>query len=378
MASEGADVSSVTVSVPDRISFPVYRNAFRRIVHLCLRELVSVNGAEIEIIADRESGKYLRLLFLSSDADMDKLRMKVSAMFGRMMKDTGIGVSGIDDDDVHSLEFLFPPVVENADKPDPSKGRIVFLGTSSDLTWLISDMLAPSYHLQTVESAEEAFRAVKHTSAALLMVNMQWFEGREREFLNELYKHKSLVAHTSFLPMFTADTDRSVCRELILVSDAYMMLPYDIMMLKNVVHKATYGKGDISHVSVEDLGGLGGKMFCVNDEETEFARKLLSVIDGNLDRNDLGTVLLADRMAMSSSRLYRKTKKIFGVPPEALIKNYRMEKAARLLRDDRLSITDVIADVGIQSRSYFYKEFANRFGMTPKDYKDKFCSNSSQ
>ncbi len=102
------------------------------------------------------------------------------------------------------------------------------------------------------------------------------------------------------------------------------------------------------------------------------------MIDGNLDRNDLGTVLLADRMAMSSSRLYRKTKKIFGVPPEALIKNYRMEKAARLLRDDRLSITDVIADVGIQSRSYFYKEFANRFGMTPKDYKDKFCSNSSQ
>lgn len=378
MAFEGADVSSVTVSVPDRIAFPVYRNAFRRIVHLCLRELVSMNGAEIEIIADRESGKYLRLLFLSSDADMDKLRMKVSAMFGRMMKDTGIGVSGIDDDDVHSLEFLFPPVVESADKPDPSKGRIVFLGASSDLTWLISDMLAPSYHLQTVESAEEAFRAVKHTSAALLMVNMQWFEGREREFLNELYKHKSLVAHTSFLPMFTADTDRSVCRELILVSDAYMMLPYDIMMLKNVVHKAIYGKGDISHVSVEDLGGLVGKMFCVNDEETEFARKLLSVIDGNLDRNDLGTVLLADRMAMSSSRLYRKTKKIFGVPPEALIKNYRMEKAARLLRDDRLSITDVIADVGIQSRSYFYKEFANRFGMTPKDYKDKFCSNSSQ
>ena len=75
----------------------------------------------------------------------------------------------------------------------------------------------------------------------------------------------------------------------------------------------------------------------------------------------------------------RITSFLYGLlRPLDRIKNYRMEKAARLLRDDRLSITDVIADVGIQSRSYFYKEFANRFGMTPKDYKDKFCSNSSQ
>ena len=41
--------------------------------------------------------------------------------------------------------------------------------------------------------------------------------------------------------------------------------------------------------------------------------------------------------------------------PSDLIKNYRMEKAARLLREEDLSIQDVIADVGISSRSYFYK-----------------------
>lgn len=57
--------------------------------------------------------------------------------------------------------------------------------------------------------------------------------------------------------------------------------------------------------------------------------------------------------------------------PSDLIKNYRMEKASRLLLNEELSIQDVITDVGISSRSYFYKEFARKFGMTPKEYREQ-------
>lgn len=71
-------------------------------------------------------------------------------------------------------------------------------------------------------------------------------------------------------------------------------------------------------------------------------------------------------MAMSPRQFYRKFKEISDVAPGDLIKSYRMEKAARLLLNNDMSIQDVITDVGIASRSYFYKEFTRRFGMTPK------------
>lgn len=73
---------------------------------------------------------------------------------------------------------------------------------------------------------------------------------------------------------------------------------------------------------------------------------------------------------MSSSQFYRKFKEIFLISPSELIKDYRMEKAARLLQDEKLSIQDVMFDVGISSRSYFYKEFSRRFGTTPKLYRN--------
>ena len=95
------------------------------------------------------------------------------------------------------------------------------------------------------------------------------------------------------------------------------------------------------------------------------------MIEQNLEEEELGSTLIADRMAMSPRQFYRKFKEISPIAPGDLIKNYRMEKAARLLREEDISIQDVIADVGIASRSYFYKEFARKYGMTPKDYREQ-------
>ena len=108
--------------------------------------------------------------------------------------------------------------------------------------------------------------------------------------------------------------------------------------------------------------------------DADFIAKVLEIIEDNIEREDLGTSLVADRMALSTSSFYRRFKKITGISLEMLIKNYRLEKAANLLKDTSLSIADVIADVGISSRSYFYKEFSKKYGMTPKEYRDALCS----
>ena len=98
-------------------------------------------------------------------------------------------------------------------------------------------------------------------------------------------------------------------------------------------------------------------------------------MEQNLDREDLGSTFIAEQMLMSPRQFYRKLKEISGMSPSDLIKEYRMEKAARLLQDETLSIQEVISDVGISSRAYFYKEFTRKFGMTPKIYREKLLKN---
>ena len=74
-------------------------------------------------------------------------------------------------------------------------------------------------------------------------------------------------------------------------------------------------------------------------------------------------------MNISPRQYYRRFKEISGLSPTDFIKNYRIEKAAALLLETDWPILKVISEVGIQSRSYFYKEFASRYGVTPKVYK---------
>lgn len=367
VSGEGLDISGIDLSVPDKLYFPVYVNAFRRIIYFCMKNLA---GSKASMSVSCGPKDVLSVEFCADGAE--GLRGKIVSALGPMLDRIQAEVKDGGDRTV----LLFRRVEGTVEKN--LKNTIILLGASSDLSWLIADLLSSSYSVRTVGTPEEAFKKLSFPSVSLFMVDMRMFEGDGKAFLDLLYRNREAVAKVPFVPMFTWNTEQSVCRELILISDAYMVLPYDIQMLRNVVHKAIFGKGDIVHMQFEDISRLGGKLFCTNDEDAVFVRKVLGIIEENLDRDDLGTLLLADRVAMSASRFYRKAKRIFGISPEVLIKNYRMEKAAFLLQDGRLSISDVVTDVGISSRSYFYKEFSSRFGMTPGEYRDKFCPNSTE
>ena len=146
------------------------------------------------------------------------------------------------------------------------------------------------------------------------------------------------------------------------------MLPYDVVLLKDVVNRTIYGKRSMVPLHLDELGSMDVELNCETNEDTIFAQKVLNVIDSELERGDLGCPLIADRMAMSKSQLFRRFKKVFNIAPETFIKNYRIEKASRLLKQGGLSIQEAMADVGISSRSYFNREFAAKFGVPPKEY----------
>lgn len=107
---------------------------------------------------------------------------------------------------------------------------------------------------------------------------------------------------------------------------------------------------------------------CLRFHTAEQARFLLDVVElinNHLEMEDLSIAFLADRKHVSVRQFYRKFKEAADLLPVDLVKRMRMNRAALLLRTTEMSIQEVIDAVGIASRSYFYKEFTLRFGVTP-------------
>lgn len=394
LKGQGVDVSLIQSSIPENFTFPVYKNAVRCILYYCYQSICrqKLSSTGITVNAKEEEGKMCMMLS-AADAVLEKLRSQLTGdacpvpdkkdtdqAFGiqlmlcfvqSALEQLHVTVHYTDSDTGHScLELVFEPV-ELTDEKTMEKKTILLLEDRDEMVWLITGLLSEEYSICPVKSVQTAFDEIRRSIPALFLVDMSMYTDAESTFLEYVGKNRSLLSKTAFVPMLTWKASSAIQRELILWSDSYIVLPYDILFLKEDIHRAIYGKREAKQIYLEELGELAQQIVCTTTEQVDFIRKLLQVIEQNLDQEGLGSTFIADRMAMSPRQFYRKFKEISSMSPTDLIKNYRLEKAAQLLREEELTIQDVISDVGISSRSYFYKEFARKFGVTPKDYREQ-------
>lgn len=125
----------------------------------------------------------------------------------------------------------------------------------------------------------------------------------------------------------------------------------------------------------QEVEFYGVRFIIHHTEQLEVLEKFVSIVESNLDNEELGIPFIASELHMSTRQFYRKFNDMSSsISPNEFIKLCRLEKAADLLRNTNLSILEIISVIGINSRSYFYKEFIKKFGCTPKDFRNTLPS----
>jgi len=71
---------------------------------------------------------------------------------------------------------------------------------------------------------------------------------------------------------------------------------------------------------------------------------------------------------MSPSKLKRLFKQIFGNSIFSYYQEFRMKEAARLLKEEKLSVSDVGYQLGFTNLSHFSRVFTEHTGIKPKQY----------
>jgi len=105
----------------------------------------------------------------------------------------------------------------------------------------------------------------------------------------------------------------------------------------------------------------------IGQKDDDFFSKITRCIQLHLGEPDFNADTMADEVGMSKASLYKKVKTITSLTPHGLIKQYRLKKAADLLKNSAMSVSEVIYETGFNSRSYFYKSFNEMFHCHPKD-----------
>lgn len=150
-------------------------------------------------------------------------------------------------------------------------------------------------------------------------------------------------------------------------ADAYFEKPINMQLLirsiQNIFVRQQHLKEHYAKFYFADSPELAS-----NKQDNEFMKQLTAVIDSCMDQSDVDVNYIAAQLSMSRSKLYSKIKTMTDKSIVEFIRSYRLHKAARLLIDENLSVSDVMAQVGIESNSYFTRAFKAEFGMTPTNF----------
>lgn len=271
-----------------------------------------------------------------------------------------------------NIQITFPVMKKKQELPIEVKTKktILLLEDKEEIIWLMNDLLSDNYNIHAVQTIQEAFGYLKKNSPEVFMPDTMIYQKEEDKFMEYIQSHKGLLIHTAFIPILKWKATFLLHKELQKLADGFVIMPYNILFVKEIIDLAVNRQTDRKEVILVDLPGQKEKsIICETPEQATFAKQLLAVLDANLDKEDLNTSFIAEKMNISSRQYYRKFKEISHLSPTDFIKNYRIEKAACLLAETDWSVQKVISEVGIQSRSYFYKEFSSRYGVTPRIYK---------
>lgn len=80
---------------------------------------------------------------------------------------------------------------------------------------------------------------------------------------------------------------------------------------------------------------------------------------------------LARDAYMSPGHFSRKFRKAYGESPYSYLMTRRIERAATLLRESELSVTEICFEVGCTSLGTFSSRFSELIGMPPSTYRQR-------
>lgn len=259
-----------------------------------------------------------------------------------------------------SGEQLVSPVVSKSDI------NVLLVEDNEELLVLMKNILSKHYDILIAKNGVDALECVKENKIDVIISDVMMPEMDGLELCRRIKKD----IETSHIPviLLTAKSnaeDRIDCYNA--GADGYITKPFELKVLEARINNFISMKRIQQEEFKSDVTiNLSTLKFPSADEQ--FLNGAIKIIEDNLLEPDFDVVILAEKLNMSKSSLYRKLKTMTDLSPGDFIRNIRLKQACILLNDKSITISEVAYAVGFSDPKYFSICFKNEFNMTPSEF----------
>ena len=187
----------------------------------------------------------------------------------------------------------------------------------------------------------------------------------------ELCRRLKADERTSHIPLMLLTAMSSKQKQIDGISagaDDYIVKPFDITVLKAKVDNLLYIRKSLrERFSREIL--LQPRDVVLKSPDEKFLKKVIHCIEKNISHPELDVDFLAKNVGVSRTQLYRKINALTDMAVKEFVKDIRLKRAAQLLKQNSLNISEISVEVGFNDTSYFRKCFKEKYGVNASKYR---------
>ena len=270
-------------------------------------------------------------------------------------------------------DILVLEAKEKTPRSKPKSGyRVMIVDDDAEIGRYIKQELGGFYHITSVTSAREALSLLlgaepeKQYDLVVSDVMMPEMDGFT---MLRMIKTNMNLSHIPVVMLTSKAAVANRLEGLEKGADAFLAKPFDMdelhVVINNLISKNLRLKGKYSG-SQQQKDKVEQKQVKGNDEA--LMERIMKVVNEHLGDSDLNVEMLCAEVGISRAQLHRKMKEMTGLPVSEFIRNIRLEQAVRLLKEQKINVTQVAYSVGFSNLAHFSTVFRKQFGVSPSEY----------
>ena len=259
---------------------------------------------------------------------------------------------------------------EQATPPVPlNKRKVLIIEDDNDVREFLKEEI--SHYFEVVAEADgiSGFERAQTYDADLiicdvLMPGMTGFE------VTKKLKNEFATSHIPIILLTALNMEEKYLEGIESGADAYITKPFSISLLLARISKLIEQRDKLRE-KFSNEPGMVHAAICTNNKDSKFLAKLNEMLNEHMVETEFSVDDYANLMGLGRTVFYKKVRGVTGYSPNEFIRNFRLETAAKMLKETDMSITEVYCAVGYNSLAYFSNSFKTLYGVSPSEFKNR-------
>ncbi|MBQ9410574.1 MAG: response regulator [Bacteroidales bacterium] len=263
----------------------------------------------------------------------------------------------------YPMETLPGPVPRAGDDARPV---LLAVDDDPDILRYLTALFSAGYSVITASSADEALKKALDNAPDVVLSDVA-MPGKDGFDLCRTLKSNLQLSHVPVILVTAMGTVKNQVRGLEEGADAYVTKPFDPAYLKALVKSQLENRRRVQKLlnaatdssEVEDT---------LSSRDKAFLDGLYSLMERELSNEDLDISRLTDMLKISRTKFYYKIKGLTGKTPSEFFMQYKLNVAAKLLKEGVMNVSEIAIKTGFSTLPHFSKAFKKQFGVPPSKY----------